>query len=213
MGSTETALTEQLAYYRAIADEYEDHAIDVPGGDELLAAIDAFRPVGDVLELACGTGIWTERLLRSAATVTAVDGAPEMLTRARDRLKASRSVRLVQADLFTWTPDDRYDVVFFGFWISHVPEARFESFWSLVANALRPGGVVFFFDDSFRPESELIEGQASPVVQRRLNDGTAFNVLKVPWQPSDLEDRLRALEWNVTVTGTSGPFYWGTGGR
>lgn len=213
MGSTETALTEQLAYYRAIAEEYEDHAIDVPGGDELLAAIDAFRPVGDVLELACGTGIWTERLLRSAATVTAVDGAPEMLTRARDRLKASRSVRLVQADLFTWTPDDRYDVVFFGFWISHVPEARFESFWSLVANALRPGGVVFFFDDSFRPESELIEGQASPVVQRRLNDGTAFNVLKVPWQPSDLEDRLRALEWNVTVTGTSGPFYWGTGGR
>ena len=213
MGSTETALTEQLAYYRAIADEYEDHAIDVPGGDELLAAIDAFRPVGDVLELACGTGIWTERLLRSAATVTAVDGAPEMLTRARNRLKASRSVRLVQADLFTWTPDDRYDVVFFGFWISHVPEARFESFWSLVANALRPGGVVFFFDDSFRPESELIEGQASPVVQRRLNDGTAFNVLKVPWQPSDLEDRLRALEWNVTVTGTSGPFYWGTGGR
>ena len=213
MGSTETALTEQLAYYRAIADEYEDHAIEVPGGDELLAAIDAFRPVGDVLELACGTGIWTERLLRSAATVTAVDGAPEMLTRARNRLKASRSVRLVQADLFTWTPDDRYDVVFFGFWISHVPEARFESFWSLVANALRPGGVVFFFDDSFRPESELIEGQASPVVQRRLNDGTAFNVLKVPWQPSDLEDRLRALEWNVTVTGTSGPFYWGTGGR
>ena len=213
MGSTDAALTEQLAYYRAIADEYEDHAIDVPGGDELLSAIDAFRPLGDVLELACGPGIWTERLLRSAATITAVDGAPEMLTRARNRLKASRSVRFVQADLFTWTPDDRYDVVFFGFWISHVPEDRFESFWSLVSNALRPGGVVFFFDDSFRPESELIEGEASPVVQRRLNDGTAFNVLKVPWQPSDLEDRLRALEWNVTVTGTSGPFYWGTGGR
>jgi hypothetical protein len=35
---------EQLAYYRAVANEYEDHEIDVPGQDELLSAIDAFRP-------------------------------------------------------------------------------------------------------------------------------------------------------------------------
>src|SRR3989442_249402 len=37
-------LAEQLAYYRAIANEYEDHSIDVAGQDELLAAIDGFRP-------------------------------------------------------------------------------------------------------------------------------------------------------------------------
>src|SRR2546430_9376458 len=48
--STSSILAEQLAYYRAIANEYEDHRIDVPGQDELLAAIDAFRPTGDVLE-------------------------------------------------------------------------------------------------------------------------------------------------------------------
>ena len=42
---------EQLAYYRAVADEYEDHAIDAPGQDELLSAIESFRPTGRVLEL------------------------------------------------------------------------------------------------------------------------------------------------------------------
>ncbi|MDP8900326.1 MAG: class I SAM-dependent methyltransferase, partial [Actinomycetota bacterium] len=78
-------LGEQLNYCRAVADEYEDHAIDVAGQDELLAAIDSFRPGGDVLELACGCGIWTERLLQCATTVTAIDGAPEMLARARTR--------------------------------------------------------------------------------------------------------------------------------
>lgn len=213
MVGTSSALAEQLAYYQAIANEYEDHGLDVPGQDELLAAIDSFRPTGDVLELACGPGIWTERLLRSAATVTAVDGAPEMLGRAKARVGSDPSVRFVEADLFTWKPEDEFDAVFFGFWISHVPEANFAAFWSLVADALRPGGTVFFFDDNYRPVSELIEGEKSAVVQRHLNDGTAFKVVKIPWQPADLENRLRELHWAIKVTGSAGPFYWGIGGR
>ena len=117
-----SAVAEQLAYYRAVAHEYEDHAIDLPGQIELLSAIDAFRPAGHVLELACGPGIWTERLERSAASVTAVDGAAEMLARARARLSSSASVRFVESDHFSSHPSRRYDAVVFGFWISHVPK-------------------------------------------------------------------------------------------
>ncbi len=207
------ALAEQLAYYRAVADEYEHHAIDVPGQDELLAAIESFRPAGDVLELACGSGIWTERLLASASSITAVDGAPEMLARARARIGEGAPVRFIQADLFSWRPDRRYDAVVFGFWISHVPAERFEPFWSLVAEALAPDGQVFFFDDNHRPERELIEGGDSSVVQRRLLDGTSFKVIKVPYDPVELERRLQHLQWDIVVSGTSGPFYWGTGTR
>ncbi len=79
-------LAEQIAYYRAVAPEYEDHAILGPGEDELIAAIEAFRPTGDVLELACGPGAWTERLLDYATSVTAVDASPEMLARAEARV-------------------------------------------------------------------------------------------------------------------------------
>jgi demethylmenaquinone methyltransferase/2-methoxy-6-polyprenyl-1,4-benzoquinol methylase len=74
-------LDEQIAYYRAIAPEYEEHAISDVGEDELIAALEAFRPTGRVLELACGPGAWTERLLRHAASVTVVDASPEMLAR------------------------------------------------------------------------------------------------------------------------------------
>ncbi len=91
MSARSSLRSEQLAYYRAVANEYEDHSIDVSGQDELLSAIDSFRPTGDILELACGYGIWTERLLRSATTVTAVDGAPEMLAHARKRVGGSGS--------------------------------------------------------------------------------------------------------------------------
>ena len=136
-----------------------------------------------------------------------------MLARARARLSPDASVRLVQADLFSWRPDRRYDAVFFGFWISHVPEDRFESFWNLVDEALEPGGSVFFFDDNHRSDAELVEGAESPIVRRRLNDGTAFRVVKIAYEPAELERRLRALNWDITVRGTSGPFYWATGGR
>jgi trans-aconitate methyltransferase len=213
MDRSSSHVDEQLAYYRAIADEYEDHAIDVPGHDELLAAVDAFRPTGDVLELACGPGAWTERLQRSAASVTAVDAAPEMLARARARLGARASVHFVEADLFSWHPTRRYDAVFFGFWISHVPDDRFQSFWDLVDAALAPAGRVFFCDDNHRTDAELVEGVESPIVQRELNDRTPFRVIKIPYEPAELEARLRALGWKIRVTGTSGPFYWGTGGR
>jgi SAM-dependent methyltransferase len=204
---------EQLAYYRAVANEYEDHQIDVPGQDELLSAIDAFRPTGDVLELACGPGVWTEKLLRSASNVTAVDGSPEMLERARLRVGFAPAAQFVEADLFTWLPERRFDAVFFGFWISHVPDENFDQFWDLVGSALKPDGQVFFFDDNHRTEAELIEGADSPIVERKLNDGQPFRVVKIPYEPAGLETRLRSINWNIKVTGTSGPFYWGTGGR
>jgi len=203
---------EQQAYYRAIASEYEDHKIDVPGERELLAAIDAFRPTGDVLELACGSGNWTSVLVKHADRITAVDGAPEMLDRARDRLGPDALVDFVHADLFLWQPTKRYDAIFFGFWISHVPDEHFDSFWAMVDQALVQGGTVFFCDDNYRPAHELVEGSESSTIERKLNDGTTFRVIKVPYTAAPLETRLRSLGWDIAVTG-AGNFYWGQGQR
>jgi trans-aconitate methyltransferase len=206
-------LAEQIAYYRARAPEYLDGVIPgAIGGGELEAALDAFGPSGDVLELACGPGTWTAQLLDHAASLTAVDAAPEMLELAAARV-APRSVRFVEANLFEWVPDRRYDVVFFGFWLSHVPPERFESFWSLVDRALEPDGRVFFADDGYRTADELIEGASSSTIERRLNDGTRHRIVKVAHEPRDLERRLAALGWRIAVTQTSGPFYWGSGTR
>jgi SAM-dependent methyltransferase len=129
-------LAQQRAYYSALAPEYLDQGLDLPGFAELADALDAFRPAGSVLELACGPGVWTSQLLRHASDVTAVDASPEMLAIAASRVAAGAPVRFVEADLFAWEPDRRYDVVFMGFWLSHVPAERWESFWGVVAAAL-----------------------------------------------------------------------------
>jgi len=203
-------LDEQIEYYQAVANEYEDHAIESTGGDELFAAVDQFAPTGDVLDLACGFGAWTERLLMTAASVTAVDASSAMLARAAKRLAGS-PVRFVESDIFDWRPDRRYDAVFFGFWLSHVPDERFDSFWRLVADCLKPGAPVLFVDDNHRSAAELIEGPDSVVVERRLNDGTAHRAIKVPHTPAELQRRLRSLGWNIDVHPAGDHFYWGTG--
>ena len=204
-------LDEQVAYYRALAAEYEDHTLALADGDELTAALDAFRPTGSVLELACGPGTWTGQLLRHATEVTAVDASPEMLAIASARHSNDR-VRFIQADIFSWEPDRRYDVVFFGFWLSHVPLERFEPFWSLVADCLEPAGRVFFVDDAYRTSDELVEGESSSIIRRRVNDGTAYRAVKVPHQPAELEERLARIGWRIrVVTSASGPVFLGAG--
>ena len=122
-------------------------------------------------------------------------------------------MRFIRADVFRWTPDRHYDVIFFGFWLSHVPRARFDEFWSLVADCLEPGGRVFFADDGHRTADELVEGETSSTIRRRLNDGSTYRAVKVPYRPEELEARLGRLGWHVTVTPTPGPFFWGAGGR
>lgn len=175
-------------------------------------ALDAFAPTGAVLELACGPGVWTAQLLRHAASVTALDASPEMLARARQRL-AGGHVRFVHADVFAWRPDRRYDVVFFGFWLSHVPLERFDAFWALVDDCLAPRGRVFFVDDAYRTPEELVEGADSSVIRRRLRDGSAYRAVKVPHTPGELRERLARLGWKINVSATAGPIFWGAGGR
>jgi len=206
----ERLLEEQRAYYREIAPEYEKYALQEFQGAALLAALTAFKAQGDVLELACGTGVWTEQLVKTARYLTAVDASAEMIAIASRRV-AGHSVDFIQADLFTWRPPRRFDAVVFGFWLSHVPRSRFDAFWALVADCLAPDGRVFFADDAHREPEELVYGENSEIVRRRLADGGAHHVVKVAHTPAELERRLHGLGWRIKVVQADGPFYWGSG--
>ena len=202
---------EQIDYYDRRANEYD--ATSAPEGDALARqglrlerALRDFCPEGRVLEMACGTGTWTQRLIRYADGMTALDSSAEMIRLARTKI-GDAEVRFITADVFSWRPDQTYDVVFFANWLSHVPETRFETFWSLVSRCLNAGGRVFFVDesrDAWRKE-EFLEDN---LVLRRLGDGSAHRVIKIFWDPSDLQARLRAMKWDSRVEST-GDFIWG----
>lgn len=223
-----TPLREQLDYYRARAGEYDQWWLRQGRYDRgaavnaqwfadaatVFSALENFAPRGRILELACGTGIWSERLLPFASEFTAVDGSPEMLAINAARLRSPRA-RYVEADLFQWRPSGQFDTVFFGFWLSHVPPERFAAFWELVRSCLAPGGRVFFVDSRRDPTSTAIDHRlpspAATLLRRRLNDGREFQVYKIFYEPGELASRLRELGWNFSVKQTDHYFIYGSG--
>ena len=228
----EGLLEGQLAYYRARAGEYDEWFLRTGRYDrgpewnrrwfseleQVRRELRVFGPAGEVLELACGTGLWTVELARHAASITAVDASPEVLEINRSRLREAGSetpVRHVLADLFDWSPQKTYDVVFFGFWLSHVPPARFAAFWELVRSALGPGGRVFFVDSLGQeaPEEKRRQGWTPQdhTMLRQLNDGREFRIVKVFYDPPDLQARLADMGWRFSVRTTENSLLYGFG--
>jgi demethylmenaquinone methyltransferase/2-methoxy-6-polyprenyl-1,4-benzoquinol methylase len=211
-------LDDQVAYYRARATEYDatssaDGDPYAPAADLGREAMRAFARGGRVIEIAAGTGQWTGLLADAAADLLVTDSAPEML--ALNRLKTGERphVRYRVVDAFALEPTHDRDAVVIGFFLSHVPPARFEPFWGVVEGLLAPGGRTFFIDEAFPGVSteDWIDREAG-VTRRRLRDGTTHRAVKVLWQPADLEARLRELGWEASVRSVA-PFYWGTASR
>jgi SAM-dependent methyltransferase len=226
----EAVLTEQLDYYRARALEYDKWWLREGRFDrgpeantrwfaetsELERVLARFDPRGEVLELACGTGLWTRHLVAYADRITAVDAAPEVLAINHARVGDDR-VRYVEADLFEWTPDALYDACVFTFWLSHVPEHRFDGFWGMVGRALKPGGRVFFIDSARTERStaadHVLPGSGDDTMTRRLDDGREFQIVKRFYEPEALERRLGELGWQASVGATPEFFIYGTAAR
>ncbi|MEO6080037.1 MAG: methyltransferase domain-containing protein [Steroidobacteraceae bacterium] len=225
-----TPLRQQLEYYRARAAEYDQWWLRQGRYDRgaklnarwfeeaavVSSALSSFQPAGRVLELACGTGIWSEKLLPFASKLTAVDGSQEMLALNEARL-GSPLVRYVAADLFQWRPAEQFDVVFFSFWLSHVPPEYFAAFWQLVQSCLAPGGRVFLVDSRHEQTSTAADHRLphpeATVLHRRLNDGREFQIYKVFYHPAELAERLRQLGWHFDIHQTDHYYIYGSGHR
>ena len=202
------------SYYAQRAESYE-RIYAKPERQAELRTLEAWLPgcfAGrHVLEIACGTGWWTPHGARDAASWLATDLNPETLAVAR-RKAVPAQVRFAIADAYTLdgVPDQAFDAAFAGFWWSHVPLARLPSWLALLHARLRPGAWVVMLDNRY------VEGSSTPVSrrdeqgnsyqQRRLDDGSAHEVLKnFPTRDAALAllaGSARQAEW------VEHPHYW-----
>ncbi|MGL5059712.1 MAG: class I SAM-dependent methyltransferase [Microcoleus sp.] len=222
------SLQEQVDYYRARASEYDEWFYRIDRYDrgmeinqrwfnEVAVVKSSLHNIGkfaSVLELACGTGIWTAELLQVGDTIDAFDAAPEVIEINRNKLHSDR-VTYRQIDLFSWEPDREYDLVFFAFWLSHVPPNLVDEFLAKVYRSVRSGGQIFIADSLFEETSSaknhILENETSIHQNRKLNDGREFQVFKVYYQTDLLLEKLNRVGFKSEVKVTDNYFIYANG--
>jgi demethylmenaquinone methyltransferase/2-methoxy-6-polyprenyl-1,4-benzoquinol methylase len=215
-------LQQQIDYYRARATEYNEWWYRQERYDrgeianqqwfseitQLQQALSAIPPQAHILELACGTGIWTRELVKIGNKVTAVDASPEMIAINKIEV-ASDKVDYIESDIFNWQSPTQYDMIFFSFWLSHVPPDRLASFLGHISTMIKPNGHLFIIDSRRVPESTAnnhVLPDEGVILQRKLNDGRVFEIVKVFYQPDDLQAQLSLVGFDATITTTDNFF-------
>ena len=173
-------------YYARRAREYE-RIYDKPERQDDLAGLREIVPSlldgRDVLEIACGTGYWTQHVATRAESVLATDVNEEVLELARLKPFPRGNVEFARVDIYS---DDElagcFDAGLGAFWWSHVPRQGIGRFLECFHRRLEPGATIVFLDNRY------VEGSSTPLTRtdddgntyqaRKLDDGTQYEVLK-----------------------------------
>ncbi len=201
------------AYYAARAAEY-DRVYAKPERQDDLRRLRAWLPPWfagrRVLEIACGTGYWTQFIAPVARAVVGLDAAAETLVLARQR-PGNERVEFIVGDAYRPHADGGpFDAAFAGFWFSHVPRSRRIEFLAGLRDALGPGATVVLLDNRF------VAGSSQPISAsdddgntyqtRTLDDGTRHRVLKNFPTQAELEASIAGLGRDPVYTAFE--YYW-----
>lgn len=173
-------------YYARRANEYERIYAKPERQADLARLEDAIPSLLDgrrVLEIACGTGYWTQFVSARASSILATDVNDEVLTLARRKPYERSNVTFARLDIYS---GDRvpgsFDAGLAAFWWSHVPRQDLSRFVEAFHRHLEPDARVVYVDNRY------VEGSSSPLTRRdaqgntyqtrTLEDGSRYEVLK-----------------------------------
>jgi demethylmenaquinone methyltransferase/2-methoxy-6-polyprenyl-1,4-benzoquinol methylase len=193
-------------YYRARASEY-DLFYEVPERLEELAQLKAWlierTKERTILEVAAGTGHWTEVVAPFARAITATDYNAETLAIAAKR-NLGPHVTLFTADAHALPHfATRFDVGMAHLWWSHVERQRLKPFLSHFASRLAPGATILMIDQLYvegfnAPISREDEGGNQYTI-RRLKDGSTYEIIKNFPRAGQPEEDLKELCTDIRV--------------
>jgi SAM-dependent methyltransferase len=201
-------------YYAERAAEY-DEVYRKPERQDDLAQLRRLLPplvAGKrVLEVAAGTGYWTQVLSATAAAITATDLNAETIAIATQRQYGPASVSMQTADAYRLdtVPGD-FDLVFCGFWWSHIRRAEIPRFLAGIRKRTGPGTGLILLDNRYVPGSNHPVTRTGPdgdtYQQRALADGRSYEVLKNFPDRSQLEAELAGAA--ASLTWTELQYFW-----
>ena len=200
-------------YYAARAKEY-DQIYAKPERQADLRLIEQWLPprfVGArVLEIAAGTGYWSQFIAPIATSLLGIDASAETLQIAQARPNNENAQWLVGDAYALPALDEPFDAAFAGFWFSHVPLARQQEFLLGLNKTLQSGARVVMLDNLY------VEGNSTPLTApdsegdtyqiRKLADGSSHRVLKNYPKEFDLCELVASFGEQPTYT--TWQYYW-----
>ena len=164
-----------------------------------------------VLEVACGTGYWTQFIARKAARVHACDINEAVLEIAREKPIPAGRASFFKADAVTLEGVPAgCDAAFAGFWWSHVKKSDLAKFIATLAAKLAPGSVVAILDNSYAEGSSTAisrrDAEGNTYQMRNLPGGEHYEVLKNFPTPEELAAAVRPVAREAHLESLT--YYW-----
>lgn len=193
------------AYYSDRASHMAKNLGKVPAGQllEIITELQKCARDRTVLEVACGTGFWTQHVAPVSRLVVGTDYSDEMLEVARGQ--GLRKTHFLNDDAYqlTHVGDELFDFGFSMYWVSHIPLARWDEFFTTFHARLKPGAQVILTDDSYRsgntyPCYSKLECRDSFEI-RHLPDGNSYEIVKTYFTPESLRDLLQPHADNIEI--------------
>ena len=156
----------------------------------------------EVLEVACGTGYWTQHIAPAVSRMVATDGTAEPLEFARLR-PGTEKVVFRQADAYALPANlGQFSAAFAGLWFSHIPVAARIPFLHGLHERMRPGARILFIDNTEVQLKDFpiaeTDGEGNTYQYRKLRNGSMHRVLKNFPSEFELRDLLSPLASSVT---------------
>ena len=199
-------MNEQIRYYKLRAKEYEA-VYEKPERQKDLGQIRQYLsqqfPRKRILEIASGTGYWTQILSSSAQKILATDINPEVLSIARQKDYPQQNVKFQIQDLYRMPlPKTPYEGLFGGFILSHIARDDWESFFTNCLSQLSQGASLIFLDNRYVKDSSTPisrrDKKGNTFQSRSLASGEVFEVMKNFPTESELKQVLfsEISEWH-----------------
>jgi SAM-dependent methyltransferase len=164
-----------------------------------------------VLEVACGTGYWTQFIAPAAKRVYAGDINEAVLEIAREKPIAPGKATFFKADAVSLEGvPPGCNAAFAGFWWSHVRKSGIAQFVANLAARLEPGSVVGILDNQFAEWSSTPlsrrDAEGNTYQMRSLANGEKFEVLKNFPTPEELAEAVRPAAREAHLESLT--YYW-----
>jgi ubiquinone/menaquinone biosynthesis C-methylase UbiE len=174
-------------YYKKRADEYESiyHRDDPIRQREQQLIIESMKQTltgRNILEVASGTGYWTQFLSEVAESITATDIESKVLLLAKSKqYSCPISFEIQNAYQLSYDPAS-FNGAVANMWLSHVPRKKIDAFLMNLHRVLKLHSHIFICDNVYVPGigGNLItkEGDENTYKERTLKDGSKHLILK-----------------------------------